>query len=75
MANFSEDGAIHYLCMDWRHLPELQAAAVPIYGPMRQLCVWVKDNGGMGTFYRSQLDLVCVYRKADAKHINNFELG
>ena len=37
--------------MDWRHLPELCEAASPIYGSMRQLCVWVKDNGGMGTFY------------------------
>lgn len=75
MAAVSEDGSIHYICMDWRHLPELQAASLPVYGPMRQLCVWVKDNAGMGTFYRSQHELVCVYRKGEGKHINNFELG
>lgn len=70
-----QDGAITYLFMDWRHNREVQAAAEPLFGPLRQLCVWVKDNGGMGTFYRSQHELVFVYKKSDAPHINNFELG
>jgi DNA modification methylase len=69
------DGAINFFFMDWRHLPELQNAALPLFGPPRQLCVWVKDNAGMGTFYRSHHELVYVYKNGDAPHINNFELG
>ena len=54
---------------------EIQDAAKPLFGSPRQLCVWAKDNGGMGTFYRSQHELVFVFKKGDAAHINNFELG
>ena len=75
ICNFSRDGAVIYICMDWRHIRELQDAALPHFGPPRQLCVWVKDNGGMGTFYRSQHELVFVFRNGQAPHINNFELG
>jgi hypothetical protein len=60
------DGAIVYAFMDWRHGAQLQAAAEPVFGPPRQLCVWVKDNAGMGTFYRSQHELVYVFKKGDA---------
>lgn len=74
-AEFSQDGAIVYSCMDWRHLLEVQNAAEPVFGSMRQLCVWVKDNGGMGTFYRSQHELIFVFKNGTAPHINNFELG
>ena len=72
---FSRDGALHFYFMDWRHLGEIQAAALPLFGPPRQLCVWVKDNAGMGTFYRSQHELVLVFKRGEAPHINNFELG
>ena len=72
---FSVDGAIHYYCMDWRHMREMLDAAEPLFGPLRQLCVWSKDNGGMGTFYRSQHELVFVFKNGSAPHINNFELG
>jgi DNA modification methylase len=70
-----QDGAISFIFMDWRHLPELLAAALPWYGPPRQLCVWNKDTGRMGTFYRSQHEMVYIFKKGDAPHINNFELG
>lgn len=71
----SEDGAIHYFFMDWRHVREILDAALPLFGQPRQVCVWVKDNAGMGAFYRSQHEMVFVFRKGDAPHINNFELG
>jgi DNA modification methylase len=71
----STTGAIHFYFIDWRHLREIQDAAMPVFGTPRQLCVWVKDNGGMGSFYRSQHELVLVFKKGDAPHINNFELG
>jgi DNA modification methylase len=68
-------GAISCIAMDWRHVSELQAAAVPVFGAAKQLCVWIKDNAGMGTFYRSQHELFFMFKKGDAPHINNFELG
>ncbi|WNM63152.1 DNA modification methylase [Candidatus Nitrospira neomarina] len=71
----SVEGAIHYLCMDWRHLYELLTAARSVYPTIKNLCVWTKDNGGMGTFYRSQHELVLVAKHGTAPHINNFELG
>jgi DNA modification methylase len=71
----SQDGAVHYYFMDWRHSMEIQKAALPLFGSLLQLCVWVKDNGGMGSFYRSQHELVFVFKKGEASHINNFELG
>lgn len=72
---FSQDGSIHYYFMDWRHMREIQDAAVPLFGPLRQLCVWAKHAGGMGSFYRNQHELVFVFKKGNAPHINNFELG
>ena len=71
----SQDGAVHYYFMDWRHSMEIQKAALPLFGSPLQLCVWLKDNGGMGSFYRSQHELVFVFKKGEAPHINNFELG
>jgi DNA modification methylase len=60
--------------MDWRHLSELWAAANPLFGAMKNLIVWVKHNAGMGSFYRSQHEMICVYA-APGKPINNFGLG
>ncbi len=75
MAEFSEDGAIHFVCMDWRHLGEIQAAAKGVYSALKNLCVWNKDNGGMGSFYRSKHELVFVFKVGTAPHINTVELG
>jgi DNA modification methylase len=75
MAQVSADGAITYVCMDWRHLREIEDAALPVYGPTRQLCVWKKLNPGMGAFYRSHHELIFVFKVGDAPHINNFGLG
>jgi DNA modification methylase len=75
MANVSVDGAIHFVCMDWRHMPELQAAGSKVYSELKNLVVWKKSNGGMGTFYRSQHELVFVYKVGTAPHTNTFGLG
>jgi DNA modification methylase len=74
-ASFSRDGAVHYIFMDWRHLTELLSAGRNIYGQLINLCVWNKDNGGMGSFYRSKHELVFVFKVGNAAHINNVELG
>ena len=75
LAAFSADGSIHYLCMDWRHIGELTAAAEAVYAELKNVYVWDKGNGGMGSFYRSQHELVFVYKRGTAAHINNFGLG
>jgi len=74
-AKFSEDGSIHYVCMDWRHLGEMLRAGAEVFGPLQNLVVWNKTNAGQGSFYRSQHELICVYKNGDAPHLNNIELG
>ena len=71
----SRDGALHYVCMDWRHLLALLSAGREIYDGFLNLCVWNKNNGGMGSFYRSKHELVAVFKVGTAPHINNVELG
>ena len=73
--NASRDGALHYVCMDWRHLFELLSAGRALYDGLLNLCVWNKDNGGMGSFYRSKHELVAVFKVGSVPHINNVELG
>jgi DNA modification methylase len=74
-ARVSRDGAAHYVCMDWRHIEELFAASHSVYGAALNLCVWNKTNSGQGSFYRSQYELIGVFRVGDAPLQNNVELG
>jgi DNA modification methylase len=74
-AHHSIDGSIHFVCMDWRHIEELAAAGRAIYTTLKNICVWVKTNAGQGSFYRSQYELVFVFKNGDAEHLNTFELG
>jgi DNA modification methylase len=74
-AEFSSDGSIHFICMDWRHIRELLDAAEKPYREFKNLCVWSKTNAGMGSLYRSQHELVFVFKNGRAPHINNVELG
>lgn len=71
----SRDGALHFVCMDWRHIGELIEAGKPIYESLKNLCVWAKNNGGQGSLYRSQHELIAVFKVGDGEHINNVELG
>jgi DNA modification methylase len=73
--NHSADGAIAFVCMDWRHLEELYAAAREAGLELKNLAVWVKTNAGMGSFYRSQHELIGVFKIGTGPHINSFELG
>jgi ParB-like chromosome segregation protein Spo0J len=70
-----KDGAIAFVCMDWRGMGPLVAAGRTAFTEHKQLCVWAKRNGGMGSFYRSQHELVFVYKVGTAPHTNNFGLG
>lgn len=75
LADHSVDGSIHFLCMDWRHMREMLAAGHAVYDELKNLIVWAKDNGGMGTFYRSRHELIFAFKKGMAPHVNSFELG
>lgn len=74
-AEHSHDGSIHFVFMDWRHMGELLAAGEAVYSELKNLCVWTKTNAGQGAFYRSQHELVFVYKHGTAPHLNTFELG
>jgi DNA modification methylase len=69
------DGAIAYVCMDWRHMGELLEAGRGVFAELKNLCVWNKSQGGMGSFYRSKHELVFVFKVGTAEHINTFGLG
>ena len=72
---FSTAGSLHYISIDWRHLDELLAAGGEAYGELKNLCVWVKHNSGMGSLYRSQHELIFVFKQRAAAHRNNIQLG
>lgn len=75
LVRHSVDGSIHFVCMDWRHMPDLVAAGLRHYAELKNLCVWVKNNAGMGSLYRSQHELVAVLKAGRGHHRNNIELG
>ena len=75
LRDWSVDGSLHYLCMDWRHIIEITAACDSVYTEMKNLCVWNKASGGMGSLYRSKHELIFVYKNGRGQHINNVELG
>ena len=74
-AQASREGAVHFVCMDWRHIDILMRAGREIYGATLNLVVWNKTNSGQGSFYRSQYELIGVFRVGSAPHQNNIELG
>ena len=75
LARYSKSGSVHFVCMDWRHVDELLTAGKEVYGSVLNLCVWIKNNGGMGSLYRSRHELVFVFRNGEGKHRNNVQLG
>lgn len=75
LAAHSMDGSIHFVSTDWRHLEEFLHAGRPVYTELKNLVVWAKSSAGMGSFYRSQHELILVFKNGRAAHINTFELG
>ncbi|HZJ12917.1 MAG TPA: DNA methyltransferase, partial [Methyloceanibacter sp.] len=74
-AEYSANGSIHFICMDWRHMEEMLGAGGEVYSELKNLVVWAKTNAGLGSFYRSQHELIFVFKNGDSPHTNNFELG
>ena len=75
LAKHSTRHSLHFVCMDWRHTGEVVAAGQDIYNELVNCCVWVKDNAGMGSFYRSQHEFVFVFKSQKGSHRNNIQLG
>jgi len=75
MAKHSAQGSLHYICMDWRHLRELLQAGETCYSEYKNLIVWNKTNGGMGSLYRSKHELIALFKNGKASHVNNVQLG
>lgn len=75
LKEFSKDGSLHYVCMDWRHMKEIVLAGESVYDKFINLCVWNKSNGGMGSLYRSKHELVFIFKNGTASHVNNIKLG
>jgi len=75
LAAFSIDGSLHYVCIDWRHAEELLVASRDVYDELKDLCVWVKDKSGRGSFYRNQHELIFVFKRGRAEHRTNVQLG
>ena len=69
------DGAIAFVCMDWRHMGELLVAGEVVFNELKNVCVWNKTNGGMGTFYRSKHEMVFAFKVGTDPHTNTFGLG
>ena len=70
-AKYSIDGSIHYQCMDWRHVEEMLVAGRDIYSSLKNICVWDKSTGGMGSLYRSQHEFIFVFKNGKKPHLNN----
>ena len=75
LADHSMRASIHYVLMDWRHLREVLSAGHEIYSDLKNICVWNKDNAGMGTLYRSKHEMVLVFQNGSGKFTNNVNLG
>lgn len=75
LGRVSVNGALHFHCIDWRHLKEMIAAGEMAYSELKNLCVWAKTNGGMGSLYRSAHELVLLFKVGSGVHVNNVELG
>jgi DNA modification methylase len=75
LRSITSAGSLHYICMDWRHLGPLIAAGRNTFDSLENLCVWSKTNAGMGSLYRSQHEMVLVFKHGKVPHINNVKLG
>ena len=69
------DGGVFGTFIDWRGYPTVYSAAVKLGLKPINLVVWAKTNAGMGSLYRSQHELLPLFKNGSAPHINNIELG
>ena len=75
MASHSVPGALLFICIDWRHVAAMHSAGLAAGFDLLNICVWVKNNGGMGSLYRSRHEFIYVFRNGNQQHVNNIQLG
>lgn len=75
LVSHSIDGSLHYVFMDWRHMREILTAGKQVYTELKNLCIWSKGCGGMGSLYRSAHELVFLFKNGKDSHRNNVQLG
>jgi DNA modification methylase len=75
LRRYTRDGSLHFICMDWRHAENVLAAGRTAYAELKNICVWDKDVGGMGSLYQSGYEWVFVYKQGSGRHRNNVQLG
>src|SRR6185437_11207535 len=68
-------GGVFGTFIDWRGYPTVHSAAVKLGLKPLNLVVWTKTNAGMGSLYRSQHELLPLFKSGSAPHVNNIELG
>ncbi len=75
LVKFSIDGSLHYLFMDYAGLNTLLTQGKKYYTELKNIAVWNKGVGGMGAMYRSQHEMVPIFKNGKAKHQNHIQLG
>ncbi|SDG74256.1 site-specific DNA-methyltransferase [Bosea robiniae] len=75
IAEASQEGALIYSCIDGPHLHEMLNAGYGAFDELKSVITWAKANAGMGSLYRSQTELITLWKTGKAPHINNIELG
>ena len=71
----SRDGSLHYVFIDWRSIADLIFVGRDLFAELKNVIAWVKPNGGMGAFYRSQHELIAIFKHGRGRHVNNVQLG
>src|SRR5260370_21946569 len=74
-ARVSRDGAVHFVCMDWRHRDDVSAVGRTVYGERLNLCIWNKSNAGMGSWFRSKHELIFSYPVGTTPHLHMVSPG
>ena len=69
------DGGLIATSIDWRSVEIVLSAGRALGLDLLNIVIWVKTNGGQGSLWRSQHEMLPVFKKGDAPHINNVELG
>jgi hypothetical protein len=75
LVEFSLSGSLHYIWMDWRNIKTLLIEGGKLYNELKNICIWVKETGGMGSLYRSCHEMIALFKNGRAKHQNNIKLG
>lgn len=75
IAVHSVPASLHFAFCDWRHLLEMQNAGEAVFSELKNVVVWDKGRGSMGSLYRSTHELIFVWKLGRGRSRNNVELG